>query len=78
LSALLGRETPGLPPEVLFSDLEIKVLKAYAGKNLNPPDCLGDMVKLVANIGGYLLALKRSTSWSPINVARLYTFTADV
>ncbi len=47
-------------------------------KNLNPPDCLGDMVKLVANIGGYLLALKRSTSWSPINVARLYTFTSDV
>jgi len=23
-------------------------------KNLNPPECLGDMVKLVANIGGYL------------------------
>ena len=32
LMTLLGRETPELPPEVLFSDLEIKVLKAYAGK----------------------------------------------
>ena len=32
LMALLGRDTPELPPEVLFSDLEIKVLKAYAEK----------------------------------------------
>jgi len=32
LMTLLGRETPELPPEVLFSDLEIKVLKAYAEK----------------------------------------------
>ncbi|MEA3221861.1 MAG: hypothetical protein U9P49_01670, partial [Thermodesulfobacteriota bacterium] len=27
---------------------------AYAKKNLNSPDCLGNMVKLVANSGGYL------------------------
>ena len=32
LMTLLGRETPDLPPEVLFSDVEIKVLKAYAEK----------------------------------------------
>jgi len=32
LMTLLGRETPELPPDVLFSDLEIKVLKAYAEK----------------------------------------------
>jgi len=32
LMTLLGREIPGLPPEVLFSDTEIKVLKAYAQK----------------------------------------------
>ena len=32
LMTLLGRETPELPAEVLFSDLEIEVLKAYAKK----------------------------------------------
>lgn len=55
LMTLLGRETPGLPPEVMFSDLEIEVLNAYAKKkDLTPPDCLGIAVKLVAKIGGYL------------------------
>ncbi|MGH9340053.1 MAG: IS4 family transposase [Acidobacteriota bacterium] len=33
LMTLLGRESPELPAEVLFSDLEIQVLKAYAKKN---------------------------------------------
>jgi hypothetical protein len=33
LMTLLGRETPELPAEVLFSDLELKVLAAYAKKN---------------------------------------------
>lgn len=38
LMTLLGRETPELPAEVLFSDLEIKVLSAYAKKKvLLPP-----------------------------------------
>jgi hypothetical protein len=32
LMTLLGREMPELPPEVLFSDIEIKVLQAYAKK----------------------------------------------
>jgi len=32
LMTLLGREAPALPAEVLFSELEIKVLKAYAKK----------------------------------------------
>ncbi len=32
LMTLLGREAPTLPAEVLFSDLEIKVLNAYAKK----------------------------------------------
>ncbi len=32
LMTLLGRETPELPPEVMFSDIEIKVLQAYAKK----------------------------------------------
>ena len=33
LMTLLGRETPELPAEVLFSDLEIEVLHAFAKKN---------------------------------------------
>lgn len=33
LMTLLGRETPELPAEVLFSNLEIEVLTAYAKKN---------------------------------------------
>jgi len=34
LMTRLGREVPGLPAEVLFSDLEIKVLSAYAKKKV--------------------------------------------
>jgi len=36
LMTLLGRECPELPAEVLFSDLEIEVLQAYAKKNESP------------------------------------------
>lgn len=36
LMTLLGRETPRLPAEILFSDLEIEVLKAYAKKTVSP------------------------------------------
>ena len=32
LMTLLGRETPGLPAEVLFSDVELQTLRAYAKK----------------------------------------------
>jgi hypothetical protein len=40
LMTLLGRECPELPAEVLFSDLEIEVLRAYAAKKTAqpPPD----------------------------------------
>ena len=33
LMTLLGRQTPELPPDVLFSDIELHVLRAYAKKN---------------------------------------------
>ena len=33
LMTLLGRETPKLPAEVLFSDIELRTLRAYAKKN---------------------------------------------
>jgi hypothetical protein len=29
LMTLLGRQTPDLPPDVLFSDIELKLLRAY-------------------------------------------------
>ena len=31
---LLGRESPDLPADILGSDLELKVLDAYAKKNI--------------------------------------------
>jgi len=52
---LMGRESPALPAEVLFSDLEIDVLNAYAKKkDLGPSDSIEAAVKLVAKLGGYL------------------------
>jgi hypothetical protein len=55
LMTLLGRETPELPPEVAFSDIELQVLNAFAKKKEYPPPLtLGDAVRLVARIGGYL------------------------
>lgn len=56
LMTLLGREVPDLPPEVLFSDIELEVLEAFARsrRDLKPPTRLGDAVHLVARLGGYL------------------------
>jgi hypothetical protein len=34
LMTLLGRETPKLPAEVLFSDLEVEVLSSWVKKNV--------------------------------------------
>ncbi len=36
IMTLMGRETPELPPELIFSDLEIEVLKAYEKKAILP------------------------------------------
>jgi hypothetical protein len=55
LMTLLGREQPELPADLLFSDLEIEVLGAVAKKKrLKPPANLGNAVRLVAKLGGYL------------------------
>jgi hypothetical protein len=55
LMTLLGREVPQLPPEMLFSELEITVLGAFAqSRGLAVPDTLGDAVVMLARIGGYL------------------------
>lgn len=55
LMTLLGRESPSLPAEILFSELEIDVLTIYAQKKKLPaPDTLGAAVTIVAKMGGYL------------------------
>ena len=56
LMTLLGREAPDLPPEVLFTDIELEVLTAFAKsrRDLKPPRRLGDAVRLVARMGGHL------------------------
>jgi hypothetical protein len=57
LLTLLGREVPELPAQLLFSNLEIEVLSAWAASLRRPrpaPKTLGDAVKLTAIIGGYL------------------------
>lgn len=55
LMTLLGRETPELPAEILFSEVELRTLRAYAKKKgLKPPTLLGEAVRMVAKIGGYL------------------------
>ena len=53
---LLGREVPKLPAQIMFTDIEIEVLAAWAGRQrrkLKPPELLGDAIVLVAMIGGY-------------------------
>jgi Domain of unknown function (DUF4338)/Transposase DNA-binding/Transposase Tn5 dimerisation domain len=55
LMTLLGRETPQLPAEVLFTDIEVQLLQAFAQQNaLPPPTQLGSAVRLVAKLGGYI------------------------
>lgn len=52
LMTLLGRASPDLPAELLFSDLEIEVLQAYAKKRIDKPTRLGEAVRLIARLGG--------------------------
>jgi len=56
LMTLLGRTDPGLPADVLFSDLELEVLDAYAQRrrDLAGPTSLKNAVWIVASMGGYL------------------------
>ena len=55
LMTLLGRACPELPAQVLLSDIEVSVLSAFAKQNrIKPPANLGDAVRLVARLGGYL------------------------
>ncbi len=53
---MLGRETPELPAEVLFSEAEILALQDFAAdRQLDVrPDNLGNAVRTMAILGGYL------------------------
>ncbi len=52
---LLGRDTPELPAETLFSDIEIAALEDFAqDRKLPPPDNIGRAVLTTAMLGGYL------------------------
>jgi hypothetical protein len=55
LMTLLGREVPELPPEILFSDLELRVIGDFAqSRGRSRPTQLGEAVRVVAILGGYL------------------------
>ena len=55
LMTVLGRERPDLPPDALFSEMELRVLRAFAAhEGLDDPTSLDDVVQLVARIGGYM------------------------
>lgn len=56
LMTLLGREVPELPADILFSDLEIQFLRALAKAlpHRRPPTQLGEAIRMVAQLGGYV------------------------
>lgn len=55
LMTLLGREVPELPAEILFSDIELRVIGDFAqSRGRSRPTQLGEAVRQVAILGGYL------------------------
>ena len=55
LMTLIGRDHPNWPADVLFSEIEITVLKAYAAQQrLDPPDTINRAVGTIARIGGHM------------------------
>ena len=52
---LMGRDTPELPPETFFSEIELAALEDFAkDRRLEQPDNLGRAVLTLAMLGGYL------------------------
>lgn len=55
LMTLLGREMPELPMELLFADMEIRVLGILSKqRGWTSPENLGEAVIIVARMGGYM------------------------
>ena len=51
---LLGRQVPDCEPQLMFTDGELGFLRDYAHRyRLEPPERLGNAVRLVAHLGGY-------------------------
>jgi len=51
---LLGRQVPDCEPQLMFTDGELGFLRDYANRyRLEPPNPLGNAVRLVAHLGGY-------------------------
>ncbi len=56
LMTLLGRETPDLPMELLFSDDEKDAIDMVCDENQwQAPNTLGEAVMVVARLGGYMM-----------------------
>ena len=52
---LLSRDEPDLPPDVVFSELETRVLRAFAAQHrVGPPETLATAILVVARIGGHI------------------------
>jgi hypothetical protein len=72
LMTLLGRQTPELPLEVLFSDIELEVLRAYSKKTFETavnPGRHGAPRRADRRILG---TRQGSSAGSPVDVARLF------
>jgi len=72
LMTLLGRQTPELPPDVLFSDMELQVLRVYAKKTFEAavdPGRRGATRRADRRILG---TSQGSCAGSPVDVARLF------
>ncbi len=63
----LGRETPELDPSVLFSEVELAVIRDFARfRNQKLPGNLGQAVKILAMMGGHLNRLHDAPAGSQI------------
>jgi hypothetical protein len=78
LMTLLGRQCPELPADVLFSNLEVEVLQAYAKKTNSPARPAGRRSTPGRPLGRLSRARQRSSPRPPIAVAGLQTTPSDV
>jgi hypothetical protein len=78
LMTLLGRQCPELPAEVLFSDLEVEVLRAYAKKTNSPARPAGRGSAPGRPLGRLARARQRPSPRAPIAVAGLQTTPGNV
>jgi hypothetical protein len=72
LMTLLGRQTPELPPEVLFSDIELQVLRAYSKKTFETAVNPGRHGAPRGADRRILGTRQGSSAGSPIDMARLF------